>query len=92
MIKPKLKHSSAIGVMAQVDTALAAEEKERLERMLSRELKSIGEEIQQQQQELQNMQKVIQLLTPQAASIKEINRRLISVKQKKEVKVGPGVL
>ena len=76
-----------LGVMAQVDQALAAEDEERLKKMLEKQLGAVKDDIRTTSLELRHIEKVLSMLGPQAANNKDSKRKLDSVKRQKDNKV-----
>ncbi len=76
-----------VGVMAQVDKVLAAADRERLQKMLDKQLKMVQDDIGTTRQELLHIDKVTKMLSPQITSNKEASKKMDSVKRQKENKV-----
>ncbi|XP_064636661.1 DNA excision repair protein ERCC-6-like [Lineus longissimus] len=76
------------GVMAQVDQHIAAEEKERRDKILNKELKTVTEDINTVKVELMNIDKVVGMMKPKPGDQnKEILRKMEAIKRQKENKL-----
>ncbi|XP_074647554.1 DNA excision repair protein ERCC-6-like [Tubulanus polymorphus] len=76
------------GVMAQVDQAMALQEKERIEKMAKKELKSVRDDIRTVSGELANIDKVLATLKPTPAmNPKDVKRKREAVLRQKDNKL-----